>query len=199
MQASARCKRCGAEKQTLAHILSSCCLHIEGQNRVTWRHNSILRILRDHLLNLMEADWEVFMDLPDSQNSYMETLSSLLGRQVDQRPDVILVNEPLKLVYVAELTSCSSQHLRTWHERKSAKYDRLCREIAANGWNVQMRAFEVDQIGFVASSTKSLLHLLGLSKSKISLVCRDISGAALNCSYEIFKHRDTRVWPWPLA
>ncbi len=168
-------------------------------SRPTWRHNSILRVLKAELSQILSPEHDIILDTAEERAHYSST-QKLYFPDSKQRPDVSIINESTKTIFLLELTSPSSRYINTWHENKTNRYVQLCNDIASkHEVTVHCYAFEVDQLGFVASSTLEMLKGLGLSKKEVKHVGTLLSKKALECSYHIFCHRDTDHWPFPLG
>ena len=199
MRVSSICSRCKTDKttyiQTLGHILGACCKEEQSKFRAIWRHNQILRELIRNLQGLLPEEYEIHADLNEVKDDYEVLLRTLIGTTVF-RPDVLVYSKIYKEVCVLELTSPHVRNMAGWHEFKTRKYEAFCQRVRDRGTQVSFYAFEVDQLGAIGKSTATMLNDMGLPKKEIRKVCNKLSRMALDCSYQMFKYRDTDEWPW---
>ena len=193
------CQRCGEHNQTLGHVLGNCCISMNiasesPYNRITWRHNSILRNLKESLIaNKIKNRYEILDDLPGS--SYIKLPERLNPRMSGLRPDLILESRDImkdgkKEVWIIELTSCMEGNITQWHEKKRAKYATLALELSEK-YVVHNCPIEVGALGFVPDNIKHLLGLLHYKEPQNKIACIGLSRVALECSSRIFTYRNT--------
>lgn len=137
----------------------------------------------------------MYVDLPDFPNG-VPLDAALGGAGTQQRPDLVLRSETLKKIVLLELTVPSEHNVSAAHERKTARYLALTRDLAVKGWTVELVPFEVGSIGFLTRSYHAMTRLLGIGSKTLST---SISDTVLRCSYWIFLSRGDQVWtPWAI-
>ena len=190
------CKRCGIERQTLGHILCYCSLeNMESEdprNRVTWRHNSILKMLSHHLL-VESSELPIrYIDLANNPDYYESFPEHILPGGTTLRPDLILEYD--EEIILIELTSCMNNRINYWHTLKTQKYTRLTNDISLIK-KCSLFAIEVSAVGLVSASTETLLSHLKMPKHIKKRIKSSLSQTALECSKEIFSYRNRTEWP----
>jgi len=198
---SAHCTRCKNKgrrvEQTLTHVLTECCIlggadsHDEKKNRVTKRHNDVLRsIIRSIKSCDTVKSLQVYSDLP----GFPLPPSSLFHAGSALKPDIVVVSDT-KIV-IGELTSCMEWNMTAQHNRKTEKYVNLTTNIktANPGKSVALIAFEVSVRGVVTDHLTEFLKELGLPKVQIKKARLTASAAALKASHRMFTHRNDEAW-----
>jgi hypothetical protein len=198
-QPSKTCKRCNRSNQTLGHILANCCIemNLQGEihNRVTWRHNSILRVIVNAFLSSgLDNKYTIACDLPDMRSNVCLP-EDIQGAINLQRPDLILLSRlphgnGKRDIWIIELTSCMEENILQWNNLKGARYSALARRLSES-YNVENRPIEIGCRGYVANSFIELLKDIKLTKQQEKTLCNQVSRVALECSSRIFKNRNT--------
>ena len=141
------------------------------------------------------CDWRVTVDLPGLQYKF-----PLHVAITEERPDLVLWSESLKLIILVELTVPAERNVRSANAKKKYKYGQpggLCDEIRARGWQVELLCVEVGVIGFIADTTRTALKRLGVWSKAVETL---LSETALRCSYVIFVQHKSPVWtPWRMV
>ena len=78
------------------------------------------------------------------------------------RPDVMILSIAARIVIMGELTVPWEVHMEEAHERKKEKYEELVMQCEDHGWRAHCYPFEVWCREFVAQSTMSFFHCLGV-------------------------------------
>ena len=76
--------------------------------------------------------------------------------------------------------------MESWHAIKFGKYDPLCSAIEGNGWPIHFFAMEVGVQGYCASTIRSCLMHLSLTKKVLTSSLKTLSSAALSASFQIW-------------
>ena len=86
------------------------------------------------------------------------------------RPDLLFYSTTTKTVIGLDLPCPCEENMESWHATKFGKSDPLCSAIKINGWFVHFFAVEVGARGYCASSIRSCLMRLGLTRKLVSLL-----------------------------
>ena len=74
------------------------------QGRYTWRHNSVLNIIANMLeSHILTSSWDIYVDLPGKTYKGNSTIPADII-QTTLRPDIVLVNQQIKKIFILELT-----------------------------------------------------------------------------------------------
>ena len=106
--------------------------------------------------------------------------------EVDQRPDIVIHSNSLRLVIHFDLTCPSEENFELRHKEKGDRYEvesKIEAERTANGWTVGCLPVEVGAQGYTAVSLRSSLTRLGLGKMRTKMVIKNASDAALRASF----------------
>ena len=194
-RATTACLRCKADHQNLTHVLTQCCIALgigshSSRNRVTWRHNEVLRTITKHVQKV-SPEWDIFGDLPglDRPPSNLRNSHSAL------LPDIILVSEDA--ILIGELTSPMEHNMAKQNSIKTAKYETLRDNMAAGNpeKEVSLHCFEVGARGGVGASLREFLKACHMTNAAVNTIMQAASARAIQCSSLIFKYRDTHDWP----
>ena len=209
------CKLCG-ENGTLSHILSGCKLALNrytwrhnqvlrqialGVNARCVIHNNQVR-REEKKIEFVKAgekralthnrvpssfldganDWRLMVDLGGNLK---------VPRQIadtNQRPDMMLISESMRLAGVIELTVPREDRVEVSGELKKMRYAPLQEQGKANGWKVHVWAVEVGCRGFPAASMASFLKDIGMAGSERNRLLKRIGDEAMMAS--------RRIWNW---
>ena len=209
------CKLCG-ENGTLSHILSGCKLALNrytwrhnqvlrqialGVNARCVIHNNQVR-REEKKIEFVKAgekralthnrvpssfldganDWKLMVDLGGNLK---------VPRQIadtNQRPDMMLISESMRLAGVIELTVPREDRVEVSGELKKMRYAPLQEQGKANGWKVHVWAVEVGCRGFPAASMASFLKDIGMAGSERNRLLKRIGDEAMMAS--------RRIWNW---
>ena len=196
-RASQACPRCGADYQTLSHILCECDIRLKidahsPQNRITFRHNRILRsIYKD--MEKFQSDTYPLSFYGDLEGLH-HLPSHFLSTSTELKPDLIVVT-PNKII-IGELTSCMEHNFAVNNARKTTKYQQLRSNIASKNpqMEVILRPFEVGARGGVASTLEAFLKDAKISRKNVRFVKENASRAAIKASEIIFNQRNSTSW-----
>jgi len=119
-----------------------------------------------------------------------------------ERPDIVIWSYKLKKVVMIELTCSAEEGFLAAKNRKTGKYAPLLQNISRqSNWKPVLLTIEMGARGFVSSSSKQTLFLLGVSSSKVHSLCKNMSEVAARCSYTIYLASSSKLWDhsWPSA
>ena len=223
-----RCALCHQEGCCMIHILSSCNVAF-GQGRYTWRHNCVLRVLADGVqsfLNMNKVvsqgikkvhfvaegkgknkksrkpsfgilhkskDFKMHMDLDKRMKFPIHIADS------DERPDIVLYSDKLKLVIFVELTVPGEERFKASYDKKMLSYgpgSKLQEKCEENGWKSLCFPVEVGARGYASTSLGTCLRKLGLGKRRVKKVVRDAADTSLRCSFWLWVLRDRVEWKY---
>ena len=192
-----QCKLCKSPKCTLNHILSFCRPALL-QSRYTWRHDSVLNYMSQHIVP--SNNIEVFFDL-EGKNINGSTIPADIVT-TSSRPDICVINRAVtpNVVYLYELTVPFEHNVDNANTLKKNKYAPLVEDIEANGFKCFSVCFEIGCRGYINNRNKlalgSLLKISN-SKTKFTTFYQKISKISLLCSFAIFHARNELEWISP--
>ena len=131
---SPKCEKCDKTPQTLHHILNFCSHSLES-GLYTWRHNNVLKELKESLQTELSESWEIRADLGNLKGTQCNTIP-LDVLPTTSRPDICLINRNTKEISLLELTICWDLSHGESEKRKEEKYAPLVAELVENGWKV---------------------------------------------------------------
>ena len=177
------CLKLGQQRrQTLAHVLSHCQAALQ-HGRYNIRHDRVLRILYNHMLENLPKGTTVVVDLDEQPYHLPADLPT------DLRPDIVILS-PGRL-HIFELTICWENNFLSSRLRKESKYLHLL-EVAQNGGRqASLHTIQVGCRGFI--DTKSLQPLFLLSQTTQRdqrTVMRQIAKATIEESHAIWALRN---------
>lgn len=79
------------------------------------------------------------------------------------RPDIILVSEATKQLFLLELTVPWEERMEEAQERKREKYQELVEDCRRNGWRTRCMPVEVGSRGFASHSLNKAYGTLGIT------------------------------------
>ena len=197
------CQMCSSmtrfpHKATLFHILNNCEAFLGEQERMTWRHNSILNYLAQTLDEKKPDNIKIYSNLPNYKTNGASIPAHIMVTR--SRPDLVLVDSSTspQTVYLYELTVCFERvgNLEAANRRKQSRYSGLATDIEDNGYSCKNYPFEVGSRGHLTPDNRSrlsLLHKLCSPSVTFSKFCQNIAKTSLLCSYAIFLSRND---PW---
>ena len=184
--ASENCSLCGI-KQIQRHVVSFCSSTLDN-GRFTWRHDSVLYTICQHLSSLMKNGDKQFADLIG-----FESTSSLhaSGRELS---NIVTANGG---VLRLELTVCHELNFEKAGDYKEKRY----RDLISNLVQLIFRSFlsfiEISALGFVPTSIKEFektCKSFGIAFDKLLAKCSEV---AIRTTYYIFNRRN-KDWTNPL-
>ena len=185
-------------KATLFHILNNCAGFLGDEERMTWRHNSILSYIASTLDVRKPAGIQIYSDLPDLNINGGSIPPNIMV--TTSRPDLVIVDTSAvpHTIYLYELTVCFEKegNFEAANLRKRSRYEALASDLKEKGYNVCNIPFEIGSRGHLSRDTKinlSLIHKLCKAPVKFNKFCENISKTSLLCSYAIYLSRNE---PW---
>ena len=106
------------------------------------------------------------------------------------RPDVVLYSHSRKVVFWLELTVCLEDRFSVSNQRKHHRYAELATQCELSGWRVHSYAVEVGVLGFIPSSLRSCLKVVGFKWNKIKTLARTCSRVAVRSNYLLWVKRN---------
>ena len=200
------CTLCGKASQNLEHILCACGIQIghanykdsnHPLNRITYRHNQVLYQLYQGIKESSRVKSKYFVDLPNTDDKYTEFPVELYKNEqfTNQRPDLIIEQE--NEVIIIELTSCFDTNVDKWNKTKMEKYNHFKNELHKK---TTLFCIEVGALGVIINNREELKDLcsntLKIPKKKCNDLIRNMTTAAVNASFNIYKCRDTPNWSY---
>ena len=210
------CFLCSKQVCTIAHILGACRLALQ-QGRFTICHDAVLRVLvptmkgfltlyqvsktnfsfmkfvkagarlpntsKKNNCGLLHSapDWVLLSDLES-------TLVVRPAIPISQlRSDILLYSTTKKTVIILELTYPCEENMESLHAAKFEKYDSFCSAIKAKGWSIHFFAVKIGLLAYCASTIRSCLMHLGLTRKLVKSSPKRFSSAVLlTASFQIW-------------
>ena len=176
-----RCRRCGYQQETLAHVLNHCGAHLS--KRITTRHNRIQERLVDAIRKNSHVQVQV------------NRVCSVAGRQV--RPDILVRDEANKRIFIIDVT-CPHEALTTGADgqlvdpfvvarnEKIDKYSLEAEFYRNQAYSVTLDAFVVGSLGLYDPFNDDLLRQLGIPRRQAHTLARRVVGDAIEESKNIY-------------
>jgi hypothetical protein len=161
------------------------------QGRMTWRHDSILKLIASCLKSALKSlsTVEVYCDLEGLQASGGGSIPALVMAQT-QRPDLVILDRSVHgrhRISLVELICPWDTDADKARDRKISRYAGLKEELSNQGWGCGMYTIEAGARGHISKVVKNRLwslfqscvppgHRFGVAQmikyaSWISLVC----------------------------
>jgi hypothetical protein len=134
-------------------------------------------------------DWEMLIDFDHITIIFPSHICI-----TDQRPDIIIWSNTLKMVLLFELTCPAGENIAAANIRKTARYLPLGALIEANEWACKIIPIEVGARGFVARSMNYFLRNVGFTPNASSALCKYVSLTVAHCSVHIWYQRHHGKW-----
>ena len=150
-------------------------------DRFTWRHNSILSSLCNHLNKKVYRDFKIFADLTNYENP-----GNLFK---SKRPDIVIKENDsitaIELTCPFELNIIKSREYKENKYRESKKDKRFT-----------LILFELTSLGFISKNIKEMRTLLQKLNIDDYYVIKKFTEVSICCSYMIYCKRN-KDWPNP--
>jgi hypothetical protein len=190
-----KCNFCN-NKETLHHILNNCTTFLT-QGRYTWRHNSILSTIVNHLKNKLpdDAAIKIYADIPGWLINGSTVPPNILP--TSQRPDLVIVDSGRKRIHVVELTIPFERNIASANNRKTERYSSLVSDLNSTEYKCVLSCIEIGSRGFISQDNKNRLCAIFKSvgsKKACKKLFYDISKTTLLCSYAIWNARHEPSW-----
>jgi hypothetical protein len=134
-------------------------------------------------------DWQYVVDYSGKPTIFPPSITA-----TDQRPDIVVWSETVKMVIMIELTVPSEDNIVDAEFRKKNRYDGLVDACRLASWDARLLTIEVGVHGFVAGSLRQCLKLLDVPNPAITRTTSAASKTALRCSYAIYLARNNPAW-----
>ena len=134
-------------------------------------------------------DWEMLIDFDHIPIIFPSHICI-----TDQRPDIIIWSNTLKMVLLVELTCPADENIAPANIRKTARYLPLGALIEANEWTCKIIPIEVGARGFVARSMNYFLRNVGFTPNASSALRKCVSLTVAQCSVHIWYQRHHGKW-----
>lgn len=180
----------GNRKETTLHVLNHCPISLH-QHRFTWRHDNILLYISKSLDPLK---CKFYSDLPGFSLPGGGTLPPHIC-VTPERPDLVILNEESKEIYIFELTVPLETNISSAHSRKTEKYSHLYTDITL--YTPSILPFEIGSRGYISPNNKILLkkiHKFCSPSTSFTNFCHNISTISILSSYYIFITRTSSDW-----
>ena len=168
--------------QTQLHVFNFCKAAL---NRYTWRHNSILSSLCNHILKNMPPRTTIYADIDGFQNP------NILFR--NKRPDFVLKTE--SRLYIIELTCPYETNAITSREYKQNKYKHLKQDLLAP-MEIEIIFLEITSLGFITKNCKTFRKLMSSFNYNVEYILSKLCEVGIRCSYFIYCKRN-KEWENP--
>ena len=175
------CKLCN-NLQTQFHVLSNC---VNALDRYTWRHNSILYTIYQHISFKLPLDMELYVDLDELRLPSPALLFS------NQRPDLVIKQG--HNYTVIELTCPNEGRLLLSREYKAERYKLLKDQLLTQCEKFDLILVEVSTLGFMSKNIKSFIDVLRKVNCDTTRCLSKCCEVAIRCSFYIYCRRDK---PW---
>jgi hypothetical protein len=187
----------------LFHVLVHC-KHILDQERLTWRHNSIVNHTAGCLKSALvgKSMVELYCDSDGLQAPSSKLIPADVMVQA-QRPDHVILDRSVHgrhRITLVELTCPWDTDAKRAKEHKTARYGDLKTALSNEGWDCSLYMIKVGTQGHILKSFKDRLWLLFRAwvpaghRSGIVQMMKYVSRISLVCLFAIFQARNDPVW-----
>ena len=176
------CLLCRNASQTNKHVLSNC---VAALDRYTKRHDAVLRILANWILNNTKPDREIPVDLSIGTHGSLSNLFHSL------RPDVAILSA--NSVDTLELTFSHETNLANSKQYKSLKYADIRSDIKESYSNFKITNYTIEgtTLGLI-SDTKQFCHD-NLTNSFPVEILNQVTQTAISNSFGIYCNRNIKL------
>ena len=180
------CPICKVKPQTQHHILNNCSVAV-SQDRLTWRHDSVLHTIAYHLQVMVSKGYETFVDLAgySCPDKVFES----------QRPDIVVCFG--NLVYSIELTICFETNFEKSRQYKQTRYENLKLNLIDKSKELKLLFIEFSSLGFFSPQSISFTRWarpLGVDVPRLISICSEV---CIRTSFYIFNRRN-KEWTNPV-
>ena len=179
---SSNCNLC-LKPQTQLHIFN---FSARALDPFTWRHNSIVSSLCNHLNKKICRDFKIFADLTNYENP-----GNLFK---SKRPDIVIKESDS--ITAIELTCPFELNIIKSREYKENKYRELKNDLVAPYKQFTLILLELTSLGFVSKNIKEMRTLLQKLNIDDHYVINKLTKVVIRCSYMIYCKRN-KDWPNP--
>ena len=199
LRTDAHCQLCNSSSPTTLHILNACPVSL-NQGRYTWRHDSVLQKIVDHIKFHLDSEGVLYADLPNlraSDNPPATIPPEILVTSA--RPDIVIVNSNSIIIIELTIPYNSPVSLTNAHTRKSTKqsYQMVLSDLESKGYRSILVPIEIGALGHSLLSTHKLLRkvLPAFSCQTTRELFDDAAKVVIAASHIIFLARKSQVWP----
>ena len=164
-------------------------------NGYTWRHNSVVQYMAEALKE----------NIPEQMSLYADVEGHTVGGgtippnivQTASRPDIVLVDNASRTVWLLELTVSFESNFDAANKRKKERYTSLAADIEDEKFKCHNFPFEIGSRGHISLSNKSMLtlmHQLCQPRTKLRHFIQNISKISFLASYSIYLSRYKSNW-----
>ena len=154
---NAKCNYCNYDKETTGHVLNYC-LNLFRKNLMTIRHNGMLQLISNKLL-----------DLNISFTIDQTPLFSLMNSTFNGRPDIMVYNMETKSCTIVDVKSNFTNFDKS-HEKNINKYKIIKSKSEKIGWKTDIFTFIISSAGLILNHSFRALEALKLTKNSNQLV-----------------------------
>ena len=204
-----KCPLCRTQNHTIHHILSGCHVALD-QGRFTYRHNSVLRVIKGWLNKALEEKQERKNDTLKKFTLWTD----LQGENIDTnlppgvkhndlggwKPDIILstttdsiMEGPVTTVWIIELTCPTEQRFDASNDLKRRKYTPLAQHLFTKS-NIDDVALVPIEVGARGRPSASLRHLQPLLGKYWKNAIEEAGRAAIIASMQIYYGSESLTW-----
>ena len=180
-------------RDSTLHTLNGCKMILD-QGRYAYRHDNIL----NYIVSKLDKNlYTVYSDLHGHQTANGGTIPATMT-VTELKPDIVVVSEKDKSVYILELTVPFEHNIKARHTYKSNKYAHFTRDITTH--KATVIAFEVGARGYLTSENeRSLRKICSLCEkgTKPKDFLESISKLSITGSYLIYTARKQPTWSSP--
>ena len=179
---SSNCNLC-LKPQNQLHIFNFC---ERTSDHFTWRHNSILSSLFNHLNTKVCHDFKIFADLTNYENR-----GNLFK---SKKPDIVIKENDS--IAATELTCPFELNIIKSREYKENKYRELKKDLVVPYKRFMLILFELTLSGFISKNIKEMRTLLQKLNIDDHYVINKLTEVAIRCSHMVYCKRN-KDWPNP--
>jgi hypothetical protein len=167
-----RCRRCGAENETLPHVLDHCNSHA---NAIQRRHDAILRRLT--------------AAVEPPQNGEIRLNQRVPGLSDAVRPDLVVVDETTKRATIIDVTVPFENRTAAFNVarlEKQRKYAAAAQHLRSRGYDVFCDAFIVGTLGGFDPRNVDTFLRLGIDRRASARLSRLVVSDTIRWSRDIY-------------
>ena len=179
-----KCPLCH-QRQTLLHVLNNCSVLLQ-RGQYNQRHNSVLSLLYNAVINHLPQHFEIFVDLKECEKEFPSVIVPTA-----QRPDMLMWNTDTHKCYVIELTIPYESNFSHADKRKSERYADLVNTIESRGYICKQINIQIGSRGFTdCFSLHPFLHIISLPKRHQHHLLSSIIKVTIEESFRIWLSRN---------
>ncbi|XP_023238972.1 uncharacterized protein LOC111637658 [Centruroides sculpturatus] len=168
-----RCRRCGYQRETLAHVLCHCPPNF---HLITRRHNAILNRI---VSAFRPRDAKVYVN------------QRVPGFNENCRPDMVVVHDASKSATIVDVTvpfENGADAFQTARDEKLRKYNSLAHHFRQLGYNTHISAFVIGALGGYDHTNEATLQRLGIHRNYSKLMKKLMISDTIRWSNDIYRH-----------